>query len=189
MLEAALLLFSEKGYHSASMQEIAERAEFAVGTLYKFFKNKADLYKNVVLEHIDQFDQAFDQAINVSTDEVEKLRSYVRIKSEKYRDNLSFVRLLIAENGGSRLNITAAGLGEAVQKRYRDFLQRLAFVFETGMQNKRFKPIATPLEMAVALDSVVNAFLLRWVEDPERHPFPEDPNAILDIFFKGLIDA
>ena len=189
MLEAALLLFSEKGYHRASMQEIAERAEFAVGTLYKFFENKADLYRSVVLKHIDEFDEAFDQAVNASTDEVEKLASYVRTKSGMFRNNLSLVRLLVAESGGSRLNITAAGLGEAVQKRYRDFLERLAVIFETGMENKRFKPIASPFEMAVALDSALNALLLLWVEDPEKHPFPEDPNAILNIFFKGLLDA
>lgn len=189
MLEAALLLFSEKGYHSASMQEIAERAEFAVGTLYKVFENKADLYRNVVLEQIEEFDEAFDQAVNGLTDEVEQLKSYVRLKCEKYRDNLPFVRLLIAENGGSRLNVTAASLGAEVQKRYQDFLERLAVIFETGMANKRFKPIAPAFQMAVALDSAVNAFLLLWVEDPERHPFPEDPNVILDIFFKGLINA
>jgi len=189
MLEAALLLFSEKGYHRASMQEIAERAEFAVGTLYKFFENKADLYRSVVLEHIDAFEEAFEQAVNASSDEVEKLKSYVRLKSEKYRENLSFVRLLIAENGGSRLNITTVGLGEAVQKRYQDFLERLALIFENGIKHKRFKRIAPPFQMAVALDSVVNAFLLLWVEDPEKLPFPEDPNVILDIFFQGLIEA
>jgi len=37
MLAAALDLFSEKGYHNVSMHEISKRAEFAIGTLYKFF--------------------------------------------------------------------------------------------------------------------------------------------------------
>src|SRR5660397_90232 len=36
MLAAALDLFSKKGYRNVSMHEIAEKAEFAVGTLYKF---------------------------------------------------------------------------------------------------------------------------------------------------------
>ena len=39
MLDAALKLFSEKGFHNVSMHEIAQKAEFAIGTLYKFFKN------------------------------------------------------------------------------------------------------------------------------------------------------
>ena len=38
MLAAALDLFSEKGYHNVSMHEVAGKAEFAIGTLYKFFR-------------------------------------------------------------------------------------------------------------------------------------------------------
>ncbi|MEN6472395.1 MAG: helix-turn-helix domain-containing protein, partial [Syntrophaceae bacterium] len=49
MLEAALGLFSDKGYHNVTMHEIAEKAEFAIGTLYKFFRNKEDLYRTLIL--------------------------------------------------------------------------------------------------------------------------------------------
>ncbi|RPJ04344.1 MAG: TetR/AcrR family transcriptional regulator, partial [Deltaproteobacteria bacterium] len=35
VLDVALRLFSEKGYHNVSMHEIAKEAEFAIGTLYK----------------------------------------------------------------------------------------------------------------------------------------------------------
>ena len=58
MLAAALDLFSQKGYHNVSMQEVAEKAEFAIGTLYKFFPNKEDLYKAMVLEQCDKFEEA-----------------------------------------------------------------------------------------------------------------------------------
>ena len=68
------------------------------------------------------------------------------------------------------------------------FLERLASIFESGIKNKRFKNIADPYYLAVALDSVVDAFLLLWLDAPERHPYPEDPDTILNIFFKGLID-
>jgi AcrR family transcriptional regulator len=50
ILQAALELFSQKGYHNVSMQEIAARAEFAVGTIYKFFKNKEELYREVLMQ-------------------------------------------------------------------------------------------------------------------------------------------
>ena len=63
MLAAALDLFSQKGYHNVSMQEIAEKAEFAIGTLYKFFQNKEDLYKALVLEQCDKFEEALMQRL------------------------------------------------------------------------------------------------------------------------------
>ena len=50
MLSSALGLFAEEGYHNISMHKIANKAEFAIGTLYKFFRNKEDLYKALVTE-------------------------------------------------------------------------------------------------------------------------------------------
>jgi len=188
MLRAALDLFSQKGYHNVSMQEVAARAEFAIGTLYRFFRNKEDLYKALVLEQCEKFDDAISQAMGEVDDEVEKLRNYVRTKGERFRSILPFVRLFLAESRGASFNIKA-GLTEEVRKRYDDFLERLALIFERGMQNDRFKNIATPYHLAVALDSISNALLLLWLEAPEKHPYPEDPDTILNILFKGLLNG
>ena len=187
MLAAAFDLFSQKGYHNVSMHEIAVKAEFAIGTLHRFFDNKEDLYKALVLEQCDKFEDAVARAIGDGDDEVEKLRNYVRTKGERFRENLPFVRLFLAESRGASFNIKA-GLDEELRKRYYAFLERLALIFDSGIKNKRFKNITDPYHLAVALDSVVDAFLLLWLDAPERHPYPEDPDTILDIFLKGLVD-
>ncbi|MDY0282145.1 MAG: TetR/AcrR family transcriptional regulator [Salinivirgaceae bacterium] len=187
MLTAALDLFSEKGYHNVAMHEVAARAQFAIGTLYKFFQNKEDLYKALVLEQCDKFEDALLRAIEEPDNEVEKLRNYVRTKSDRFRRNLPFVRLFLAESRGASFNIKA-GLDGEVRARYYGFMERLASIFESGISNKRFKKIAEPYYLAVALDSVVDASLLLWLDAPERHPYPEDPDTILDIFLKGLIE-
>lgn len=143
MLSAAFDLFSEKGYHNVSMHEIAGRAEFAIGTLYKFFQNKEDLYKALVLEKCDEFEDALLQAIEEADDEVEKLRNYVRTKGERFRSTLPFVRIFLAESKGASFNIKA-GLDESLRKRIYGFLEKIAAIFESGIQNKRFNPIAPP---------------------------------------------
>jgi TetR/AcrR family transcriptional regulator len=187
MLATALDLFSQKGYHNVSMHEIAEKAEFAIGTLYKFFQNKEDLYKALVLEQCDGFEDALLRAIEQSEDEVEKLHNYVRTKTERFRRHLPFVRLFLAESRGTSFNLKA-GLDEELRQRYYNFLERIASIFDSGIKNQRFKKIADPYYLAVALDSVIDASLLLWLDAPERHPYPEDPDTILNIFFKGLID-
>jgi len=187
MLATALDLFSQKGYHSVSMHEIASKAEFAIGTLYKFFQNKEDLYRALVLEQCDRFEEALVQAIEQPEDEVEKLRNYVRTKTERFRRHLPFVRLFLAESRGVSFNFKA-GLNEELRKRYYDFLGKIASIFDRGIKKQRFKKIADPYYLAVALDSVIDASLLLWLDTPERHPYPEDPDTILNIFFKGLID-
>ena len=187
IVATALDLFSRKGYHNVSMHEIAEKAEFAIGTLYKFFQNKEDLYKTLVLERCDDFAAGLCRAMEQSDDEVEKLRHYVRFRSDRFRNNLPFVRLFLAESRGIGFNLKA-GLDDEVRKRYYDILERLAAVFASGIDKQRFRKIADPYYLAVALDSVLDASLLLWLDAPERHPYPEDPDALLDIFFKGLIE-
>jgi hypothetical protein len=80
-----------------------------------------------------------------------------------------------------------AGLDREIRERYGHFLETLASVFENGIKRKRFMKIADPYYLAVAIESLTNAFLLLWLEAPERHPYPEDPDTILNILFKGLI--
>jgi len=188
MLASALALFSEKGYHNVSMHEIAEKAEFAIGTLYKFFENKEDLYRALLLEQADKFHEALTQALEETDDELTQLRNYVRVKGQVFGDNLPFIRLFLAESRGASFNIRA-GLDEEIRKGYFETLERLASVIRRGVQGGRFKEIADPYLLAVALDSVVNAYLLLSLEEPERHPYPEDPDAILNIFFRGLLDS
>ncbi|MEW6441649.1 MAG: TetR/AcrR family transcriptional regulator [bacterium] len=187
MLAAALELFSKKGYRNVSMHEVADKAEFAIGTLYKFFRNKEDLYKALILEHACKFHDALATAVRESDSEIEKLRSYVRAKGEVFRAQASMIRLYFAETQGASFNVMA-GLDSEIRTRHGDFQQTLASVFESGMRRKRFRKIADPLHLAVALENLTNAFLFLWLEKPERHPYPEDPDTILNILFKGLLD-
>jgi AcrR family transcriptional regulator len=186
MLDAALLLFSKKGYHNVSMQEIAEKSEFAIGTLYKFFQNKEDLYKAMVLDQCDRFDLAFTQALDAAEPVTEKLRSYIQAKGDMFRENLAFVRLFLAESKGASFNLNA-GLDEEVRARYTLFLEKVAEVFARGIREKIFREIAPPFTLAVVMDNILDAFLLLWLEKPEEHPYPENPDTILDILFKGLL--
>ena len=185
MLEAALKLFAEKGYHSVSMNEIAQEAEFAVGTLYKFFENKEALYKALVLEQAGKFHTAVARAIKEPGDGIDKIRNYVRVKGEVFISNAPMMRLYFAETNGVSFNVKA-GLDTEIRVLYENTLQGLATVFRTGIKKRHFKNIADPYYLAVALDSIVNAFLFLWMDNPEQHPYAENVSNILKIFFNSL---
>lgn len=187
MLAAAIALFSEKGYHNVSMQEIAGKAEFAVGTLYKFFKNKEDLYSALTAERAEQFHDALTKALEEKDDEIETLRNYVKVKGKVFMENVSSIRLYFAETRGASFNIRA-GLNKEIRDQYEQVLLIVASVFESGVNKGLFRKIAEPYQMAVALDSICNAFLFNWLEAPGQQPYPEDPDIILKIFFEGLLD-
>jgi AcrR family transcriptional regulator len=185
MLSAALDLFSTKGYHNVSIRDIAQKSEFAIGTLYNFFKNKEDLYKSLVFEQADIFHETLMEAIEEGDDEVGRLQAYIRAKGQVFRTNSSMIRLYFAETRGASFNIMA-GFDSEIREQYDVFLQKLAMVFESGIKKKIFKKIADPYYLAVSIESITNGFLFLWLEAPERHPYPEDPDLILNIILKGL---
>lgn len=188
MLDAALVLFSEKGYHNVSMHEIAKKAEFAIGTLYKFFQNKEDLYKSLVMEHSEMFGEVIIGAMEAPGDGVEKLRGYAQAKADICHNNMAFVRLFLVEHTGPGYNVKTGLDEEDMRQRYNIIIEKLASIFAKGIKSGEFRDIADPYSLAMALDSTINALILLSVQEPEQHPYPEDPDAILDIFFKGLID-
>jgi AcrR family transcriptional regulator len=187
VLDVALRLFSEKGFHTVSMHEIAREAEFAIGTLYKFFRNKEELYKALVMQLSDRFHRALTEVIEGDAPEIEKLRAYLRVKAELFRNNVAAIRLYFAETRGARFNVMA-GLEREIRERRGNILRSLAAIFEQGMNRKRFRRVAAPFHLAIALDSMATAFLFHWLEDPQGHPFPEEPDTILNILFKGLVN-
>lgn len=187
ILDAALSLFSEKGYHNVTMHEIAERAEFAIGTLYKFFRNKEDLYMALMLGKAEEFNRGLLEAIGKSEDEMEKLRSFVKTKRELSQAHLPVIRLYFSEAHGESFNLTA-GLDAELHKRRSVILEIVASVFAEGMRKKRFNRIADPRSLAIALDAITSAFHLLWLEAPEHYPYPEDPDAVLNILYLGLVN-
>ena len=181
ILQAALDLFAERGYHNVSMRDIAERAEFGVGTLYNFFENKEDLYKALVMDQAERFHVALLKAIEEGRDEYEKILNFIHAKGQVFMAGTKAVRLYFAETRGASFNIKA-GLETKIREMYEHFLHKLAAVFASGIEKGIFRK-EDPYYLAVALDSVTNAFLFCWLQDPQRHDYGKNIPVMTSIFF------
>ncbi|WP_020620791.1 TetR/AcrR family transcriptional regulator [Paenibacillus daejeonensis] len=73
---AAMEIFIERGYHHASIDDIASRAGVSKGLLYNYFKGKEALLASMVQYRIDQINEVMQSAANL-TDPTEQLRSIV----------------------------------------------------------------------------------------------------------------
>ena len=51
---SARTLFSEKGYFSTTTNEIAKCADISIGTLYSYYRDKTDIYEDLVREHYEK---------------------------------------------------------------------------------------------------------------------------------------
>lgn len=59
MLDAAATLFVERGFDSTTTDAIAERAGVSVGSVYRFYPNKAAIMRALLDRHIEQLDALF----------------------------------------------------------------------------------------------------------------------------------
>jgi len=185
MLTAALELFSNKGFNNVSMQEIAHKADFAIGTVYKFFNNKEDLYKSLVMAKAQEFHKTLKEVFDKKGDPLTVLRNYIAAKGAIFAENVESVRLYFAETRGASYNIRA-GLDRDIQSLYDELMERLTSVFQLGIRSKLFRKLDS-YYMAVALEGLTNAFLFCWLEDPKAHPYERNVPVITDMFLKGVV--
>ena len=186
VLAGALQLFSEHGFHNVSTQQVAEKSNFSIGSLYNYFKNKEDIYRTLLDELANTFHEAVAEALAEGHDEVEKLRRYVKTMGSVFGENLVFIRLYHRETAGVSANPNA-GFDDTIRVRHAEFLQVLSGIMADGMESGAFRRIAEPCLLAVALDGIVSAMMLPSLEDPENMTIPEDPNVPLNILFQGLL--
>ncbi|MCE5272877.1 TetR/AcrR family transcriptional regulator [bacterium] len=185
IIKTALELFSQKGFHNVSMQEIAQKAEFAVGTLYNFFKDKESLYQALVSEQAEKFHIELNRALDSDEDELVKIKSYIKAKEKVFSENAALIRLYFTETQGAKVNVKA-GLDCEMKGNYEHFLHKLAAVFENAIAKNKIKGLLDPYYMAVALDSLTNAFLFLWLENPEQHPFSKNIEAVFNLFLERI---
>ena len=77
ILDAAEHVFGLKGYHEASLQEIAERAEFSTRALYRFFDNKEALFIGVLARRGNDIMQGMREVFALSSPPRQKLHQFV----------------------------------------------------------------------------------------------------------------
>jgi len=185
MLRAALDLFSQKGFSNVSMNEIAQTAEFAIGTLYKFFKNKEDIYNTLLMEIADRFHAAIIGVLEEKIDYHLRIQKYIRNCGGIFMANAKAVRLYFAETFGGNFHIRSA-LTKKLQAYYDADEAALSKIFAEGIREGLYHPI-DPDYLAMTLNNTVTAFLFKWLDDPEKHPFEANIPIIETIFFKGIM--
>jgi len=186
ILEAALRLFSEKGYHNVSMQQIAKHAEFGVGTIYKFFSNKQDLYKILIMETAERWQRAVVQVLEQEPNPFRAIERYIIVQRKLFFDNLPVVRLYYSETKGACFDIRA-GFDEDLLRLRDERIRKLASVFEIGIKESVFRNL-DPYHMALALNGIVDAFLFRMMEDPGRFQNRDELSDAAEIFFGGVLN-
>lgn len=97
ILEAALKLFSELGYGGATTRVIASNAGFTEMTLYTKFKNKQNLFDQVMIYGLKKMDDDASSILNMDgefEEPIDFLEAFVRKLVEYIGNNLEFFKII-----------------------------------------------------------------------------------------------
>lgn len=99
LLDAAEEIFGRKGFHETTLKEIADRADFSVGSVYSFFQSKDDLYINVWLRRGDEFLPGFEKVIATAVDGLDGIAKIVDFEVSFFRSRPAFSNLYLRSTG------------------------------------------------------------------------------------------
>ncbi len=183
ILAAALKLFSERGFHDVSMQEIAAEAEFATGTLYNFFPSKEALFDTLIDDSAERIVGQLAAILDRPGTEVERLSCYFRSLPAQLEEHAPFIKLYVSEVGTRSVKLA----------RYRDkpevstiIATKLQGLLESGIRKGLFRSVDAEVT-AIAITSTLETVAFNTGEKFDRAEVTQIMAKAEHLFLEGLL--
>lgn len=197
ILDAAALVFGDKGAHAATMDDVAEAAEVSKGTLYLYFPSKDELIVALAHRPLDVVLVRFDEMSGEGLDGLTLLKRLVADHQETTHEHAAQLRVAI----GSLC--TAANLQGATPEAQRDYGDRVRRLrghylaaIQRGMADGSIRPDIDPEEVGAALwAGMFGASFIRMNADryeatmgdePPPYPLERIHEAVAKLLFRAI---
>jgi TetR/AcrR family fatty acid metabolism transcriptional regulator len=181
ILEAAVGVFADRGFHQATISQIARAAGVADGTIYLYFKNKDDILVQFFGFTANRVFAGFRETVDGASDAVHKLRNLVhRHLSEFQRDREMAVvyQALTHQN-----NHLAQENMREISKMYMDIVGEIV---ERGQEEgtiRRDLYVGLVKRFILgAVDSTIN----NWLLSRREYDLTSMADPLVDLFFRGI---
>jgi len=160
IMDAAKMVIASKGFGGATMENIAEKAEFSPATLYLYFKNKNALFASLNLrmlqDLIARMDDVRDQK-NLSPEK--RIMALEKALYDVYlSDPLNVVNVLRFQSKG-RLRNLSPELSSEIKDCTKQYINAIADLFEEGVREGVFLD-CHPVAFAEIIWSVFTGLVL-----------------------------
>ncbi len=157
ILRAALAVFSHKGFHGATIREIASAAGLAEGTIYLYFPSKQEILRDVLTLIADEASQAPAED-GVGEDDERFLRALLESRITSLSKHAAFLRLSLHE----------ADLRETLRQEFyarlcEPFVARFERYLETRIEQGAFRPVNTALIATVCFRMLMSHIMVQHV--------------------------
>ena len=180
-----LSIFASHGFHGTTMAQISRESQYPLGTIYKYFPGKKQIYHDLVIERVNELGRILLEITGKKdTPLLDKLKDSLFAKAMFYKTNNEFVRIYISE----RSNIDAVmmpKLNERVNKMHEKMVTMFEKIFEQG-KGEIFKPYPSR-EMAVLFTDIAHS--VSWsslFQDEDEKRLNRRLEMIFDMFINGV---
>jgi AcrR family transcriptional regulator len=183
LLAAAQEVFVAHGYHSAAMDEIADRAGVSKPVLYQHFPGKLELYLALLDQHADRLVARVREALASTTDN----RARVAASVAAYFDFVAGAGTDGADDGAFRLVFESDLRNDpAVSARVERMTQECVdAIAETIAHDTGFRAEEAQL-LSVGLAGLMQVSASWWLTSPDRVPQERAVELLVGLAWRGI---
>ena len=184
ILEAAQNIFAQKGFHEATVSDIAKQAEVSEATIYEYFSSKEELLFSIPAETIHQYQEKNLEILEYIQGAANKLRFLIYRHLKLYASNPDYANVVMLILKGNR-NFLKTEAYKIVQRSARNTTQ----VLEEGIQNGEFKPDLKPYLVRAMIWGTIEHLVTRkslFGKPQDLLGFADD---IVNTIFSGILMA
>ncbi|KGP73842.1 TetR/AcrR family transcriptional regulator [Pontibacillus yanchengensis] len=181
IIDAAVEVIAENGYHSSQVSKIAKKAGVADGTIYLYFKNKEDILVSLFQEKMGQFIEKIEEEIQTKSNAKEKLLSMVEMHYSQLAKNhqLAIVTQLELRQSNKELRLKI----NDVLKRY---LEVIDHIVQEGMDEKHFDPSLDMRLVRQMVFGTLDETVTNWVMNEQKYDLMQQANGVHQLLINGL---
>ena len=182
LLTAARAVFGKKGFHDASIEEIAEMAEVAKGTVYLYYKSKKDLYLEALRFGIDLLNKQLKARADRPGTCLETLRALTETKIVFFEENRDFFRIYYSELGKLPGHPAAIAM---VRDLYTEQTKVFERVLRDGIKRREVRNLDVE-KMAFAIADLTRGIATQRLLGMSKTSLAEDVEFIVSVIWKGI---
>lgn len=150
IIQAAIAEFASHGYKGANINQIAQRAQVSVGSLYKYFTSKEDLFLTMVKYGSSVLQATLDEILQGEEDiliKVEKVLRTIQKHSREHGDMICLYHEMSTQSDPKLVKAAAFDMESLTAKLYSGLI-------EAAQKNDEARPDFDPKLFAFLLDNL-----------------------------------
>ncbi|MGK9267192.1 fatty acid metabolism transcriptional regulator FadR [Bacillus inaquosorum] len=181
IIDAAVEVIAENGYHQSQVSKIAKQAGVADGTIYLYFKNKEDILISLFKEKMGQFIERMEEDIKEKTTAKDKLALVISKHFSLLADDHNLAIVTQLELRQSNLE-----LRQKINEILKGYLNILDGILTEGIQSGELKE---GLDVRLARQMIfgtIDETVTTWVMNDQKYDLAALSDSVLELLVSGI---